>query len=147
MPIAHYKVNLQYNVRPLLVVFLFQLHPPHLSFVPHVFSHYYIIILWRHQVIIHYFAWRHFFIAAACSFWAYFTHPALSLEMGIINYTIYCQTARRVIVPWKITAVGQPSFTFRHLFDAVASEVPVERRKSTRKIRQLSTVWRLCCCR
>ena len=39
--------------------------------------------------------------------------------MGIINYTVYCRTARRVIVPWKITAVGQPSFTFRHFFDAV----------------------------
>ncbi len=39
--------------------------------------------------------------------------------MGIISNTVYCQTARRVIVPWKITAVGQPSFTFRHFFDAV----------------------------
>lgn len=32
-------------------------------------------------------------------------------EMSIINYVVYCQTARRTIIPWKIAAVGQPSLT------------------------------------
>ena len=39
--------------------------------------------------------------------------------MSVINYVVYCQTARRTIVPWRITAVGQPAFTFRQFFDTV----------------------------
>ena len=39
--------------------------------------------------------------------------------MGIINYTVYCLTTRKTIVSWRISAVGQPSFTFQHFFDDV----------------------------
>ena len=36
--------------------------------------------------------------------------------MGVIDYTIYCQTKRR---SWKITSVGHPSCTFKEFFETV----------------------------
>ena len=37
--------------------------------------------------------------------------------MGVIDYTVYCQTKRRCLFPWKITSVGNPSCTFKEFFD------------------------------
>ena len=39
--------------------------------------------------------------------------------MGVIDYTVYCQTKRRSIIPWKITSVGHPSCTFKEFFATV----------------------------
>lgn len=39
--------------------------------------------------------------------------------MGVIDYAVYCQTKRRNILPWIITSVGNPSCTFRKLFETV----------------------------
>lgn len=39
--------------------------------------------------------------------------------MGVIDYTVYCQTRRRTILPWKITSVGHPSCTFKEFFASV----------------------------
>ena len=41
------------------------------------------------------------------------------VELGVIDYIVYCQTKRRCILPWKITSVGHPSCIFKKFFETI----------------------------
>ena len=34
--------------------------------------------------------------------------------MSILNYSVYCKTARRCLLPWSIGAINAPNATFRN---------------------------------
>ena len=37
--------------------------------------------------------------------------------MSILNYTVYCQTTRKTLLPWRIASLTPPDDTFRCFFN------------------------------
>ena len=56
-----------------------------------------------------------FFQPQICSAHAFM--PGVSFcKMSIINYSVYCNSKRRSILPWQISSINPPSLTFRNFF-------------------------------
>ena len=44
--------------------------------------------------------------------------------MGLLNFCVYCTSARRTLLPWKITECPLPTFTFKQFYEEnVGSEL------------------------
>ena len=41
------------------------------------------------------------------------------IAMSIVNYSVFCQFNKRVVLPWRIASVDPPSLSFFHFYDSI----------------------------
>ncbi len=41
----------------------------------------------------------------------------IKLEMGLLNYSVYCVSSRKTILPWRTADCSLPSLTFKQFYD------------------------------